>query len=61
MIKERIQQQRKVGDQNFIFFRENKINKVLVTLTRKKGKTKMTVINYEKGNTTDNKEDSEKK
>lgn len=61
MIKERIQQQRKVGDQNFIFFKENKINKVLVTLTRKKGKTKMTVINYEKGNTTDNKEDSEKK
>lgn len=61
MIKERIQQQRKVGDQNFIFFKENKINKVLVTLTRKKGKTKMTVINCEKGNTTDNKEDSEKK
>ena len=61
MIKERIEQQRKIRDQNFIFFKDNKINEVLVTLTRKKGKTKMTIINYEKGNTTDNKENIEKK
>lgn len=34
---------------------------MLATLTRKKGKPKMTVINYEKDNTTDNKENIEKK
>jgi len=34
---------------------------MLVTLTRKKGKPKMTVINYEKDKTTDNKENIEKK
>ena len=45
----------------FDFFKENKINKMLATLTRKKGKPKMTVINYEKDNTTDNKENIEKK